>query len=119
MIPRFHQPTQYVPAASTDLVLSFAKDLAASASSADEDEIDYSICSVSNNGHYIPCRGPALSCDKINMIDPDETICDPLFELDDGLSLQQSTDKRCVSPVSSGVNVDIIGDGGVFQLLSC
>merc|ERR1719203_258150 len=54
-----------------------------------EDEIDYSICSVSNNGHYIPSPGPALSSGNII----DGTICDPLFEYD-----QEPMSKRCVSP---------------------
>lgn len=108
MMPQFHQPMQYMPAESEELVLSLGQDFAASASSADEDEIDYSICSVSNNGHYIPSPSPAL----------DGTICDPLFELEDGYSFQQPTNKRCVSPVSSDMHVGIVRDGDFFQLLS-
>jgi len=118
MMPHFHQPMQYMPAESAELVLSLEQDFAVSASSTDEDEIDYSICSVSNNGHYIPSPGPAMSSSKRNMIHPDETICDPLFELEDGYNFQQPTSKskRCVSPVLSDVNVDIVGDGYCFRL---
>jgi len=125
MMPQLRQPTQFALAETAELVVSLTQNFAASASSSSEDEIDYSICSVSNNGHYIPSPGPASSFNRSfnNTIQTDGTICDPLFELDDGFSFQQSAEKRCVSPLSLSSevnvdNVDIMGDGGLFQL-SC
>lgn len=116
-------PTQYycMPALSADLVLSLDQDLSSAASSSDEDEIDYSICSVGNNGNYIPSPGPSYSSMKTsNMIHPDGSICDPLFELEDnGLETnvqQPYYNKRCVSPVSSDMNVDIFSVYNSFQL---
>jgi len=116
-------PTQYycMPALSADLVLSLNQDLSSAASSSDEDEIDYSICSVGNNGNYIPSPGPSCSSMKTsNMIHPDGSICDPLFELEDNgqeTNGQQSYyNKRCVSPVSSDMNVDIFSVYSSFQL---
>jgi len=111
-------PMQYsMPALSADLVLSLDQDFSP-ANSSDEDEIDYSICSVSNNGNYIPSPGPALSSMRSNMIHPDGSICDPLFELEDGqTNVHQPYSKRCVSPVSSDMNVDIFSDNYFCQLL--
>jgi len=122
MIPRLNEPMEPMPVENAELVLSLEDYFACSASSTGEDEIDYSICSVSNNGNYIPSPGPTLSSDKSNMIQPTGTIYDPLFELEDGYSFLHPAEKRCVSPVSSEMNVDSvdnIGDGGFLQLLSC
>mmetsp|Transcript_26782 Transcript_26782/g.48582 ORF Transcript_26782/g.48582 Transcript_26782/m.48582 type:complete len:347 (+) Transcript_26782:276-1316(+) len=125
MMPQLRQPTQYALAETAELVVSFTQKHAASISSSSEDEIDYSICSVNNNGHYIPSPGPASNFNRnfSNTIQPDGTICDPLFELDNGFSFQQPAENRCVSPLSLSSefnvdNVDIMGDGGFFQL-SC
>lgn len=121
MMPHLHQPSHMpTESATAELILSLERDISSSSSSFDEDEIDYSICSVSNNGHYIPSP-PALSSNKSNMIHPDGTICDPLFELEDGYSCQQHLDKRCVSPVSCEMNVDdvdTISEGGFFHFQS-
>lgn len=87
---------------SAKLVLSLDQEFASASVASNEDEIDYSICTVSNNGHYIPSPGPAL-------IYPDDSTCDPLFELENDCGdLQQSCMKRCVSPVSSDMNADVI-----------
>lgn len=110
-------PMQYCMPLSADLVLSLDRDFSSSVSSSvDEDEIDYSICSVGNNGNYIPSPGPAYSSMKSsNMIHPDGSICDPLFELENnGLhtNIQQPyyNMQRCVSPVSSNMSVDTFSD---------
>jgi hypothetical protein len=102
------------------------------------DEIDYSICTVSNNGHFMPSPG---LIDSATFIHPDDlSNYDPLFELEDGQyvftqssissSLVQSVItgmKRCVSPVLSSspsdmniMNVDNInvGDDDFLQRLS-
>lgn len=83
---------------SADLVLSLNQEFgtdSSSSSSVTEAEVDYSICSVGNNGNYIPSPGSASICSE-------ESICDPLFELDnDFISAEQSCMKRCVSPVVS------------------
>lgn len=63
-------------AQSAELVLSLDQEFAIRSSSHDENEVDYSICSVSNNGNCIPSLGPAF-------IHSDGSICDPLFELED------------------------------------
>jgi len=119
MMPHLHQSIQYMTTESAELIVS-KKDFAAPVSSSSEDEIDYSICSVSNNGHYIPSPGPAMSSNRSNMIHSDGTICDPLFELENEYSFQQSVEKRCVSPVEVNVdNVDIVDDGGFFRLMPC
>lgn len=82
------------------------------------DEIDYSICNVSNNGYYMP--SPCL-IDSATFILPDElSIYDPLFELEDdqyvftqssiSSSLVQSAITgmtRCISPVSSFSSSDM------------
>mmetsp|Transcript_11209 Transcript_11209/g.23902 ORF Transcript_11209/g.23902 Transcript_11209/m.23902 type:complete len:361 (-) Transcript_11209:168-1250(-) len=118
MMPQLNQPIQYMTDESPESILSLDQDFATFSSSCDVDEIDYSICSVSNNGNYIPSPGPE-SNSKVNMIHPDGTICDPLFELDNGynFNFQQPTMvKRCVSPVSSDMNVGIVRDGDFFQL---
>ncbi|KAL7543610.1 hypothetical protein ACHAXR_013167 [Thalassiosira sp. AJA248-18] len=93
--------------------------MSASVGSIEEEEIDYSICSVGNNGNYIPSPSPpTLTSMKSNMIHPDGSICDPLFELDDVFSCQPTNTKRCVSPVSSGgMNVDDISGDDFLQLL--
>jgi hypothetical protein len=102
------------------------------------DEIDYSICTVSNNGHYIPSLSPI---DSATFIHPgDLSIWDPLFELEDNQyvfarslissCLVQSlitSMKRCVSPVSSSLSSDMdimdvdninVDDDDFLQLLS-
>jgi hypothetical protein len=96
------------------------------------DEIDYSICTVSNNGHYIPST---CQIDSVTFIHPDElSICDPLFELEDGqfLFAQSSNSNsfecmRCVSPVSSSSSSDMdflnvdhmdVGDDDFLQLMA-
>ena len=88
-----------------------------------DDGIDYSICTVSSNGHYFP--SPCL-IDPVTFIDPDElSICDPLFELEDGqISLTKYPFSnslgcmRCVSPVlsSSSSDLDFLNVGGGFLL---
>jgi hypothetical protein len=84
-----------------------------------EDGIDYSICRVSNNGHYLPCPGP-MPLNDINAICSDESICDPLFELEDGFSIKQASSIRCVSPDSVGPkNVGAITADDLLRLLAC
>lgn len=115
----YDMPPMTMPALSADLVLSLDQDFS-STSSSEEDEIDYSICSVGNNGNYIP--SPGISTKSSNMIHSDGSICDPLFELqDDGLQMnvlqQPYYNKRCVSPVSSSdMSVDIFSDYTFSQL---
>lgn len=117
-------PIQYCMPVAPELVLSLDQEFATAPMSADEDEIDYSICSVNKHGHYLPSPGPSsLNSMKSIMINPDGSICDPLFELEDGYTsnyVQQQqyplANKRCVSPVvSSNVNVF---DADFLQMLS-
>jgi hypothetical protein len=118
-------PIQYCMPVAPELVLSLDQEFATAPMSADEDEIDYSICSVNKYGHYLPSPGPSsLNSMKSIMINPDGSICDPLFELEDGYTsnyVQQQqqyplANKRCVSPVvSSNVNVF---DADFLQMLS-
>ncbi|KAL7545898.1 hypothetical protein ACHAWF_009250 [Thalassiosira exigua] len=82
----------------------------------EEEAVDYSICSVSSNGHYIPSPGPIRS-DMSNLILPDGSICDPLFELDDKPSQKQVPNNRCVSPASTEMDTDIFCETAIFQPL--
>jgi len=96
-----------MPVVSSDIVLSSGQefsiaDAASSCSSSDEDEIDYSICSLGNNGNYIPSPSPASRFSMDSIMIHDGSICDPLFELEDEITNTQ----RCVSPI----NVDIFSD---------
>mmetsp|Transcript_41826 Transcript_41826/g.71559 ORF Transcript_41826/g.71559 Transcript_41826/m.71559 type:complete len:145 (+) Transcript_41826:2-436(+) len=119
MMPQLDQPIQYTTDESPESILSLDQDFATFSSSCDVDEIDYSICSVNNNGHYIPSPGPVLKSNESEMIHPDGTICDPLFELDNGFNFnpqQQTVAKRCVSPASSDMNVGGVRDGDIFRL---
>ena len=61
----------------------------AAASFDDEGQIDYSICHMSQNGHYLPSPGTAME------------LVDPLFELDD---------RRCVSPVLTDTSAHTLED---------
>ncbi|KAL3823772.1 hypothetical protein ACHAXA_011559 [Cyclostephanos tholiformis] len=98
-----------------------------------DDEIDYSICSVSNNGHYIPSP---CQIDSTKFIHPDElSMYDPLFELEDGqyvfaqspISNSLVNMRRCVSPVSSSSSSDVdflnvdhhmnVGDDDFLELM--
>lgn len=122
-------------AASSQAVLSTMMNVDTSyvsGSSDDEEDVldvvDYSICSLTNHGHYVPspptsssfknsCNGRLASADG-------DSFCDPLFELDDtstadaaAPSCMEKEDKRCVSPVVSG-NVEIFTDP-LFELMSC
>ncbi|KAL7543611.1 hypothetical protein ACHAXR_013168 [Thalassiosira sp. AJA248-18] len=88
-----------------------------------ENEIDYSICRKDKYGHYIPSSGPSTMA----WIHPDESsICDPLFELDDGNDTvvnkpnNNKKKNRCVSPSSlnnnDSMNVDLSRDDDDFWL---
>jgi hypothetical protein len=69
--------------------------------SSEQDEIDYSICSVNTNGHYIPAPGSDL-------VYPDELVCDPLYELEAECDdLHYLASKRCVSPLSLDMDVEV------------
>lgn len=70
-------------------------------SSEQHDEIDYTICSVNTNGHYIPVPGSDL-------VFPDELVCDPLYELEAECDdLHYLASKRCVSPLSLDMDVEV------------
>ena len=84
---------------SADLVLSLVHEFATDSSTkVEEAEVDYSICSVSNNGNYIPSTGSSGS-----VTSHDSICCDPLFELEEDTSGM----KRCVSPVVSSAGPDV------------
>jgi hypothetical protein len=69
--------------------------------SSEQDEIDYSICSVNTNGHYIPAPGSDL-------VYTDELVCDPLYELEAECDdLHYLASKRCVSPLSLDMDVEV------------
>ena len=106
------QPPRSVRAVSLDKQFSSGS----SPASTNKDEIDYSICSMSNNGHYIPSPGPFHSGGS-NMIHPDGSICDPLFELEDDGESGRGDVQRCVSPASIEANVDMIDQVDFFPLL--
>lgn len=73
-----------------------------------EDVIDYTICSVNNNGHYIPAPGSDLMC-------LDELACDPLYELEDEYNICNHIEtKRCVSPLSFDMDVGVVSDDDFF-----
>lgn len=96
-----------------ELIQSMDQESTVESSSSDEDEVDYSICSVSNNGNYIPSPGPAF-------VHSDDSICDPLFELEDDYNdVQQTSTKRCVSPASSNTSANVLADEHLLHLLSC
>lgn len=79
----FQEPVRRVSTEIPEAVVSFEQSSVVSyeqSSSADEEEIDYTICRVSSNGHYIPSPGPDLNSDNEGTIDG--TIWDPLFELE-------------------------------------
>lgn len=63
-----------------------------------EDEVDYSISSVTHNGHHIP--SPPSETDFSKLVDfSDEAFLDPLFQLSDLEPTQPSHKRqRCVSP---------------------
>lgn len=96
------QPNQ--PLQRISSLISVDDDFIADLYSCDQDEIDYTICSVNNNGHYIPSPSSAV-------VYPDELICDPLYELeaecDNG---QHLASKRSVSPLSLHVDMGIVSD---------
>lgn len=103
------------------LVLDFAADERLASVSEDDDSagnkqkmtkeaVDYSICSVSVSGCYIPCPGPRRRAS--NLILPDGSICDPLFELDSKPAVQQAIVNRCVSPASTDMD-------DIFQPMLC
>ena len=67
-----------------------------------EDVVDYTICSINNNGHYVPSPGSDL-------VFPDELICDPLYELEDECNdFQHLVAARCVSPLSLDLDAGLI-----------
>jgi hypothetical protein len=62
-----------------------------------EDEVDYSISSMTRNGHHIP--SPPSETDFSKLVDSDEAFLDPLFQLSDLEPAQPSRKRqRCVSP---------------------
>lgn len=62
-----------------------------------EDEVDYSISSMTRNGHHIP--SPPSETDFSKLVDSDEAFLDPLFQLSDLEPTQPSRKRqRCVSP---------------------
>ncbi|KAL9182748.1 hypothetical protein ACHAXT_004027 [Thalassiosira profunda] len=88
-----------------------------------EDEIDYSICCVSQNGHYLPSPSPVMGASEGNAVVPDGSINDPLFEWIDGFfsgGCQPAPveSSRCVSPVASAARVDTFSSNDMLQLLS-
>ena len=99
-----------------ELVLSTQASSAASTNKTmtPQEEIDYSICKVSNNGHYLPSptSGPYDSSDESSGISDEY---DPLFELheldndDPLLAGVEKKDKRCVSPVTSSCPLSAAG----------
>jgi hypothetical protein len=106
------QPPRSVRAVSLDKQFSSGS----SPASTNKDEIDYSICSMSNNGHYIPSPGPFHSSGS-NMIHRDGSLCDPLFELEGDGESGKGHVQRCVSPASIEANVDMIDQVDFFPLI--
>ena len=108
MLKKLYQQQQPMDLpAVPELVLSTqAASAAATKKMTPQEEIDYSICKVSNNGHYLPSptSGPYDSSDESSGISDEY---DPLFELheldndDSLLAGVEKKDKRCVSPVTS------------------
>jgi hypothetical protein len=98
MISPTIQPCQ--PLQRTSSLISLDEDFIAALDSYEQDdEIDYTICSINNNGHYVPSPGSDLMY-------PGELICDPLHELD-------LVAMRCVSPLSLDLDVGLISADNV------
>lgn len=97
------QPCQ--PLQRISSLISLDNDFIAEFYSCDqEDVIDYTICSINNNGHYVPAPGSDLMY-------PDELVCDPLYELDaECNNFQYLATTRCVSPKSFDMEVGVVSD---------
>lgn len=116
MMPYLNQQSMCMPVTTQSMSLPDPVVSLDPAFTFEEEEIDYSICSKDNDGHYIPSPAPGLGVNPYNLIQADGSICDPLFELD----VEQPTiNKRCVSPVSSNMDV-FVSEADIFKLMdSC
>lgn len=104
---QFCQSIEFTPAFSLDT--EFLEE-----STIQEEQIDYSICSKDNEGHYIP--SPAFD----NMSLSDGSFCDPLFELEDESAMDNSSKQRCVSPVAkNNMNVGVVSDKDFLNMMAC
>lgn len=68
----------------------------------EDDEVDYSISSVTRNGHHIPAPPSESDFSKRKVVDCDEDLSflDPLFQLPDVEGLSLFKRQRCVSPLA-------------------
>ena len=86
----------------------------------EEDEVDYSISSVTCNGHHIPSPPSESDFSKTKLVDSDEAFLDPLFQLSHveqpTMSPSPRKKQRCVSPPAFLPNMDCSND--YFKLSS-